>query len=112
MLVFDIWGTDVRCSDREFARFDPPNGSTCGEYLSSYLDQGMGAASNLVNPDATSECMVCSYTKGEDYLRTLNLNEYYYGWRDAAIVALFSISSYALVYALMKLRTKASKTAE
>lgn len=112
MLVFDIWGIDIRCSDREFARFDPPNGTTCGEYLSDYLTQGMGAASNLVNPDATSQCKVCSYTKGEDYLRTLNLNEYYYGWRDAAIVVIFAISSYALVYALMKLRTKASKKAE
>ncbi|KAH6695443.1 ABC-2 type transporter-domain-containing protein [Plectosphaerella plurivora] len=112
MLVFDIWGTDIVCADREFARFDPPNGTTCGDYLSSYLGQGLGATSNLVNPDATSECMVCSYSKGEDYLRSLNLMEYYYGWRDAAIVVIFAISSYALVYALMKLRTKASKKAQ
>ncbi|KAJ4312438.1 hypothetical protein N0V84_009930 [Fusarium piperis] len=111
MLVFDIWGSDVQCSDREFARFDPPNGTTCGEYLEDYLE-GLGTISNLVNPDATSECKVCSYTKGEDYLRTLNLREYYYGWRDAAIVVIFTISSYALVYALMKLRTKTSKKAE
>jgi len=69
-------------------------------------------ASNLINPSATKECKVCSYTKGEDYLRTLNLKEYYYGWRDAAIVALFTLSSYAMVYVLMKLRTKTSKKAE
>ncbi|KAM5346973.1 hypothetical protein ACJ41O_009978 [Fusarium nematophilum] len=112
MLVFDVWGADINCSDKEFARFDPPNGTTCGEYLSDYLEQGMGSISNLVNPDATSECQVCSYTKGEDYLRTLNLKEYYYGWRDAGIVAIFVFSSYALVYALMKLRTKTSKKAE
>ncbi|KAH7176418.1 ABC-2 type transporter-domain-containing protein [Dactylonectria macrodidyma] len=112
MLVFDIWGSDINCSEREFARFDPPNGTTCGDYLADYLETGMGMVSNLVNPDATSECKVCSYTKGEDYLRTLNLKEYYYGWRDAAIVVIFAISSYALVYALMKLRTKTSKKAE
>lgn len=112
MLVFAIWGTDIECNDSEFALFDPPNGSTCGEYLSDYLQQGLGAASNLVNPNATSECKVCSYTKGDDYLRGLNLNEYYYGWRDAAIVVIFAISSYGLVFALMKLRTKASKKAE
>ncbi|KAJ4194416.1 hypothetical protein NW755_003170 [Fusarium falciforme] len=112
MLVFDIWGSDIKCSEKEFARFDPPNGTTCGEYLEDYLDQGLGMISNLVNPDATSECKVCSYTKGEDYLRTLNLKEYYYGWRDAAIVVIFAISSYALVYVLMKLRTKTSKKAE
>lgn len=112
MLVFNIWGLDIECSEREFARFDPPNGTTCGDYLSEYLAQGLGAASHLVNPDATSECKVCSYTKGDDYLRSLNLKEYYYGWRDSAIVVLFVFSSYALVYALMKLRTKASKKAE
>ncbi|KAB5513070.1 ABC-2 type transporter-domain-containing protein [Coniochaeta sp. 2T2.1] len=112
MLVFDIWGTDINCDDKEFARFDPPNGTTCGDYLSDYLEQGMGMISNLVNPDATSECKVCSYTKGEDYLRTLNLKEYFYGWRDAGLVVVFAGSSYALVYVLMKLRTKTSKKAE
>ncbi|KAI8722396.1 hypothetical protein NCS52_00383300 [Fusarium sp. LHS14.1] len=112
MLVFDIWGSDIKCSEKEFARFDPPNGTTCGDYLEEYLGQGLGMISNLVNPDATSECKVCSYTKGEDYLRTLNLKEYYYGWRDAAIVVIFALSSYALVYVLMKLRTKTSKKAE
>ncbi|KAH6959784.1 ABC-2 type transporter-domain-containing protein [Ilyonectria sp. MPI-CAGE-AT-0026] len=112
MLVFDVWGTDVNCSDDEFAKFDPPNGTTCGQYLSDYVAQGFGTVSNLINPDATSECMVCSYSKGEDYLRTLNLKEYYYGWRDAAIVVIFAFSSYVLVYVLMKLRTKTSKKAE
>jgi ABC-type multidrug transport system permease subunit/ABC-type multidrug transport system ATPase subunit len=112
MLVFTVWGADVKCSEREYARFAPPNGTTCGDYLSEYLTQGMGVAANLVNPESTTECKVCSYSKGEDYLRTLNLPEYYYGWRDAAIVVIFVISSYSLVYALMKLRTKTSKKAE
>ncbi|EGY21389.1 brefeldin A resistance protein [Verticillium dahliae VdLs.17] len=111
MLVFDVWGTDVTCRDHEFALFDTPNGTTCGDYLADYL-QGMGSAANLVNPEATSACRICQYSDGSDYLRTLNLMEYYYGWRDAAIVVIFAISSYALVYLLMKLRTKASKKAE
>lgn len=111
MLVFDIWGTEVNCSKKELAVFDPPNGSTCGQYLSSYMQQ-MGSGSTLLNPDATLDCQVCPYASGSDYLRTLNLKEYYYGWRDAAIVVIFAISSYAMVYALMKLRTKASKKAE
>ena len=50
--------------------------------------------------------------RGSDSLKTLNLKEYYYGWRDIGIVAIFALSSYALVYLLMKLRTKASKKAE
>lgn len=111
MLVFDVWGTEVTCTEAEFARFDPPNGSTCAQYLRGYL-QGMGASSNLVNPDATSGCKVCQYRDGSDYLRTLKLDEYIYGWRNAAIVVIFAISSYALVFVLMKIRTKTSKKAE
>jgi ABC-type multidrug transport system permease subunit/ABC-type Mn2+/Zn2+ transport system ATPase subunit len=112
LLVFGLWGQDVKCSDREFGLFDPPEGQTCGEYLSTYLAEGPGASSHLENPNATAGCQVCSYTKTEDYLRTLNLNEYYYGWRDAGIVVLMVFSSYILVYLLMKLRTKTSKKAE
>lgn len=112
LLVFGLWGQDVKCSDREFGLFDPPEGQTCGEYLSSYLAEGPGASSHLENPNATAGCQVCSFTKTEDYLRTLNLNEYYYGWRDAGIVVLMVFSSYILVYLLMKLRTKTSKKAE
>lgn len=111
MLVFAIWDTPVVCKAGELARFDPPAGSTCAEYLAGYLE-GMGASSNLLNPADAADCRVCQYSSGSDYLRTLNLMEYYYGWRDAAIVVIFAISSYALVYALMKLRTKTSKKAE
>ncbi|KAF3011465.1 hypothetical protein E8E14_004729 [Neopestalotiopsis sp. 37M] len=111
MLVFDVWGTPVNCAESEFAIFDPPNGTTCGDYLANYM-MGAGSASNLINPDATAACKVCEYSNGSDWLRTLNLESYSYGWRDAGIVVLFAFSSYALVYALMKLRTKASKKAE
>lgn len=112
MLVFGLWGQDVRCTDDEFALFNPPNGTTCGVYLESYLTAGLGAASKLVNPNATADCRVCSYSNGSDYLKSLNLNEYYYGWRNAGIVVLMVFSSYGLVYALMRLRTKTSKKAE
>ncbi|KAL2012450.1 hypothetical protein VTN00DRAFT_5168 [Thermoascus crustaceus] len=111
LLVFNVYDADINCADQEFAVFDPPNGTTCGDYLSSYM-KGAGAFSNLINPEADAGCRVCQYRKGSDYLYTVNLKGYYYGWRDAAIVVIFAISSYALVYLLMKLRTKASKKAE
>ncbi|CZT03553.1 probable ATP-binding cassette multidrug transport protein [Rhynchosporium agropyri] len=111
LLVFTTYSVPVVCTEQEFAVFDTPvPGQTCGQYLEGYM-QGMGAMSNLTNPEATSGCKVCVYRTGADYLATINLPEYYYGWRDAAIVALFAISSYAMVYLLMKLRTKATKTA-
>ncbi|CAI9628867.1 abc transporter [Alternaria burnsii] len=111
LLVFADWEWDVNCSESEFAMFDPPSGQTCSDYLQAWM-AGPGSRTNLVNPDATSDCRVCQYTKGSDYLYTVNLNDYYYGWRNAAICVIFALSSYALVYVLMKLRTKASKKAE
>jgi len=111
LLVFDVWGTKVNCKKQEFAYFNPPNGTTCGDYLLEYM-HGYGALTNLVNPEATSQCMVCPYRDGSGYLYTLNIKHYYYGWRNAGIVVIFVIAGYALVYALMKLRTKTSKKAE
>ena len=111
MMTFTLFDKKINCAEKELAIFSPPNGTTCGQYLETFL-QGMGSGMNLLHPEATDRCEVCEYTYGSDYLKTVNLNEYYYGWRDAAIVALFAISSYAMVYLLMKLRTKASKKAE
>ncbi|CAK7227035.1 hypothetical protein SEUCBS140593_006442 [Sporothrix eucalyptigena] len=112
LMVFNLWDAEVKCMQDEYALFDPPSGMTCGSYLSEYLQSPLGSGTNLVNPDATSACEVCSYGNGSDYLRTVNLNDYYYGWRDAGILAIFVFSSYGFVYLLMKLRTKTSKKAE
>lgn len=111
LLVFTAFDVQVQCKDSEFAVFDTPNGQSCASYLAEYM-QGAGSRTNLVNPDATSGCRVCQYRTGADYLHTLNLNDYYFGWRDAGIVVIFALSSYGCVYLLMKLRTKSSKKAE
>ncbi|KAJ6115454.1 hypothetical protein N7486_001232 [Penicillium sp. IBT 16267x] len=110
LLSFNMWDVPVTCSKKELAVFNPPNG-TCGEYLYDYL-QGEGSGANLLNPEATSMCEVCEFKTGSDYLATLNIYDYYYGWRNAAIVVIFVFSSYSLVYVMMKLRTKTSKKAE
>ncbi|KAH7089188.1 multidrug resistance protein CDR2 [Paraphoma chrysanthemicola] len=110
LLVFAAWSGEVTCKPSELAVFDPPANQTCGQYLTAYK-QGFGAGTNLLNPDAVSNCEVCQVTSGADFLRAFNLNEEYYGWRNAGILVLFSISSYALVFLMMKLRTKATKKA-
>ncbi|KKK25949.1 ABC drug exporter AtrF [Aspergillus rambellii] len=110
MLTFGIWGADVTCNEDEYAVFDPLNG-TCQDYLSQYMN-GRGWRVNLINPDATSNCRVCEFKSGSEFLSTLDINHYYYGWRNGGIVVIFAISGYALVFILMKLRTKASKKAE
>ncbi|KAJ5148289.1 hypothetical protein N7476_000116 [Penicillium atrosanguineum] len=110
MLAFGLWDAEVSCNEDEFAVFDPING-TCAQYLKDYM-ASQGSMVNLINPDATSACKVCEYTDGSNFLETLNINHYYVGWRDAAISVIFAIGGYALVFGLMKLKTKASKKAE
>ncbi|EXM18559.1 hypothetical protein V3481_018957 [Fusarium oxysporum f. sp. vasinfectum] len=112
LLVFTVFDVEVECKKNELAIFDPIENQTCGQYLADYLQGPLGSGANLLNPDATVGCRVCQYRTGSDYLRTLNIEDYYYGWRDAAIVVIFVVSSYGLVYLLMKLRTKRSKKAE
>ncbi|KAL6229440.1 hypothetical protein BDW75DRAFT_245735 [Aspergillus navahoensis] len=109
MLTFGIWNAEVKCAPGEYAFFDPPNG-TCKDYLADYMTTN--SAVNLVNPEATSQCQVCQYTRGSDYLKTLGIHHHYYGWRDAGICVIFALSGYFLVFVMMKLRTKASKKAE
>ncbi|KAL5594056.1 hypothetical protein BROUX41_001108 [Berkeleyomyces rouxiae] len=115
MAVFALHDQPVRCKESELAIFDLPAaaasaGQTCADFLAPYLE-GIGKSANLLNPNATSDCRVCQFRSGSDYLKTLNLNAFSYGWRDVGVVAGFVCSSYALVYALMKLRTKATKKA-
>lgn len=109
MLTFTVFDAKVACKDNELALFAPPENSTCGDYLASYLAE---SGANLVDADAMGQCAVCQYSSGKDYLRTLKIEGYYYGWAGAAIVVLFALSSYGLVYLLMKLRTKSSKKAQ
>lgn len=93
------------------AMFDPPVNQTCGEYLATY-QFGMGVGTNLLNPNANADCRVCQYTTGGDFLKTLNLAEEYFGWRNAGLVVVFVLGIYGLVFLMMKLRTKATKKAE
>lgn len=111
LLMFTTWDKPVRCRPEELSIFDPPANQTCSEYLAAY-QQGMGAGTNLLNPDATNRCEVCQYASGADFLRTLNLKAESYGWRNAGIVVAFVAGCYAMVYLMMKLRTKATKKAE
>lgn len=111
LLTFTLWDRQVTCKESEFAVFDPPSGQSCGEYLSTYL-RGFGRSANLINAEAMEACKVCQYSSGSDYLATVNITSYTHGWRNIGICIIFALSSYGLVYALMKLRTKTSKKAE
>lgn len=103
-----VWDVDIQCKPDELTSIPIPVGSSCGEYMAEFLSSNAGY---VVDPSNTTSCDYCQYSTGADYLRTMNINERYYGWRDVGITALFCFSSYALVFLMMKLRSKATKTA-
>ncbi|EYE92883.1 putative ABC multidrug transporter [Aspergillus ruber CBS 135680] len=103
-----LWDVKVHCEPSEWVNFDAPPGQTCGEYMANFLSEQAGY---LMDSNATSTCSFCQYSTGADYAKTFNLKEKYYSWRDTGITALFCISSYALVFLMMKLRSKKTKSA-
>ncbi|KAK4545939.1 hypothetical protein LTR36_002503 [Oleoguttula mirabilis] len=102
------WDVKITCKTSEYTYIPVPPNSTCGEYLHDFLSTATGY---VADPGNSSMCAYCEYSTGADYLRTFNINESYYGWRDVGITALFCLSSYALVFLMMNFRSKATKTA-
>ncbi|KAJ5237041.1 hypothetical protein N7489_007132 [Penicillium chrysogenum] len=103
-----IWDVKVKCEPSEFVQFTAPPGQTCGQYMADFLATQSGY---LADGNSTGTCSFCPYSQGSDYAKTFNLQEKYYSWRDTGITALFCISSYSLVFLMMKLRSKKTKSA-
>ncbi|KAF1360157.1 ABC drug exporter AtrF [Lizonia empirigonia] len=94
VLAATLNGIPVECASKETAQFDAPPGQTCSSYAGSFLQQAPGY---LLNPDASSGCMYCPYSTGNDYLATLNIQANQ-KWRNFGILLAFCISNWALVY--------------
>ncbi|KAJ6111330.1 hypothetical protein N7523_007391 [Penicillium sp. IBT 18751x] len=103
-----LWDVKVRCEPSEYVQFSAPSGQTCGAYMADFLSSQAGY---LLDAESTETCSFCQYSQGADYAKAFNLREKYYSWRDTGITALFCISSYALVFLMMKLRSKKTKSA-
>lgn len=72
----------VICSDIEYLHFDPPNGSTCGQYLANYISFAGGYVNN---PEAMANCDFCTVRETNALLEGLGLS---YGLRWRNFVAL------------------------
>lgn len=74
--------------------FDTPGGETCQEYAGAYATSAGGY---VLNPDATSGCMYCMYSSGNQYLASLNISASD-KWRDFGIFLVFVCTNWMLVY--------------
>ncbi|KAL4861201.1 hypothetical protein BDV12DRAFT_204247 [Aspergillus spectabilis] len=86
----------ISCSTAESTHFNPPPGSSCSDYASSFVSDIAGVG-YLVNPDALKDCQYCPFADGTEYMRTLNVQG---GdkWRAFGIYLAFVIVNWLLVY--------------
>ncbi|OAA64160.1 ABC-2 type transporter [Akanthomyces lecanii RCEF 1005] len=91
ILSTGLANTEVTCAANEYVKFDPPNGSTCNDFLKDYVDKAGGY---LLNPDATSECNFCTIKDTNVYLKTLS-SSYTHRWRDFGIGMVYIVVNIA-----------------
>lgn len=75
----------VTCSSSELARFPPPAGQTCGQYLAGFLCSPAGAAGTLVNPTSTDMCEYCQLSVSDQFLVEVTGIEWGTRWRNYGI---------------------------
>lgn len=89
-------GTQVRCGVSEFARFNPPEGMTCGQYASEFV-HAVAQSGYIEDPEATANCGYCPYENGSQYMATLNVHPED-KWRGIGIMFAYIAANWFLVY--------------
>ena len=101
MLSVGVANTNAVCSDIELSTFNPPSGKNCGEYLESFLSFAGG---KLFNPEATSNCSVCSISDTNVFLAQVH-SVYTERWRNFGILwafVIFNVSAAFFFYWLAR----------
>ncbi|KAM0244289.1 hypothetical protein ACHAP5_006405 [Fusarium lateritium] len=110
MLATGVANTDVTCATNELVPLEPPNGSTCTEFMGDYI-QAVGGY--FVNPDATENCQFCTIEKTNTYLAGVNI-DYADRWRNFGVLWLyiaFNIVAALFIYWLARMPKKTFKKA-
>jgi ATP-binding cassette, subfamily G (WHITE), member 2, SNQ2 len=93
----------VVCSTTEYNYLQPPSGLTCGEYLKDYFESHTGYVNN---PNETSNCAVCQYSVGDDFLGSIDIH-YSDRWRNVGLFCVYICFNIALMisgYYLFRVR--------
>lgn len=71
MLGVGVGQTSVVCSDNEYLRFQSPNGETCGNYMSTWINNYGGY---LLDPNSQGECEFCAIQSTDTFLAQFNIS--------------------------------------
>ncbi|ENH69570.1 ABC transporter CDR4 [Fusarium oxysporum f. sp. cubense race 1] len=86
---------DAGCENNELITFNAPNGTTCGEYMKSYLSNVGGY---IVNTAAT-ECQYCTISDTNTFLESKSMS---YGnrWRDFGLLWAYCVFNIAAAFGI------------
>ncbi|WEW57603.1 GTPase-activating protein [Emydomyces testavorans] len=99
----------VHCARNELAIFDPPAGTTCGQYLQKYLS--LGAPGALYNPSATQACEYCPLSSADQFLANSEIS-WSQRWRNFGIgwgYIAFNMVATVVLYYLFRVSKPAGK---
>lgn len=86
--VNELENLPVECTEKDFVKFTPPPGQTCGEYLTDFFNSG--ALGYVANPnDTDTACQYCTFSSGKEYYSTSFGWDAANKWRNLGIVAAF-----------------------
>ncbi|KAJ6016663.1 hypothetical protein N7451_000042 [Penicillium sp. IBT 35674x] len=102
VLTAVLGGTSVVCDESELTLFASPPNMTCGEYAGSWLvEKSVGY---LFDPESTGTCGYCEYSRGDDYLSGIGLDDSKM-WPYFGIFLGFTIANYLMIYLLVYVRS-------
>ncbi|KAB8269261.1 ABC-2 type transporter-domain-containing protein [Aspergillus minisclerotigenes] len=87
VLAVGIAGAPVHCSDIEVLHIPPPGGQNCSGYLEAFTTM---AKSTLLNPEADSDCQVCSLSTTDQFLAGVHI-KYSELWRNVGILFVYIV---------------------
>jgi ATP-binding cassette subfamily G (WHITE) protein 2 (PDR) len=108
MLSVGVANSKVTCAPNELLHFEPPQDTSCGDYMEPYKALFGGYAQD---PNATSGCEYCSMGDTNVFLATVHA-EYSKVWRNFGILwafVLFNIAGALFFYWLARVPKKAKK---
>jgi ATP-binding cassette, subfamily G (WHITE), member 2, PDR len=90
----------VHCAPNEFITFYAPNGSTCGEYLSTYSST-YGTGGYLLEESATgnAQCQWCPISSTNQFLSGVNIF-FDNRWRDFGLLWVFCVFNIGATFLL------------
>lgn len=104
---------DVVCADVEYLHFQPPNGTTCYNYLENFIGYG-GGYSKPGTENSTTDCSFCPISKTNTFLERVH-SDYdqrwnYFGYLWVFII--FNIVGAIGMYWLVRVPKKAKQKKE